>query len=401
MCHVQLLKGLCFLPIILTLSCTSQPDSFSWDDILESEDSRFEKVIENKDKFELQIRYTQIDRDAKNYPQLTSHNYNVDTSAYFYPASTIKMPVSFLALQRMNELVSEGYVINRNTAIVHDSLRISQSKAVSDFTNQNNLPSIAQYINKVFVVSDNDAYNRLYEFLGQDYINNELKKKAVFTNSRIVTRVGVGVLPLEENKHTNQVRFLDENGHNKGLGFYDDHLDSIIMKPFDMSQKNFINIIDLEAGLLRVIFPEIFQDSEKFNLGDEDYKFLYQSMSKYPSDYAHLRDDPNINYDGFVKFFIFGDSKEDIPEHIQIYNKVGYAYGYLTDCAYIFDTKNNVEFFLTATILVNENQIFNDGKYEYDDVGVPFLAELGKKIYDYELQRKRVHAPDLSKYIIE
>jgi hypothetical protein len=44
---------------------------------------------------------------------------------------------------------------------------------------------------------------------------------------------------------------------------------------------------------------------------------------------------------------------------------------------------------VTATILVNSDGVFNDDAYEYDQVGIPFLAQLGRELYQYELQRKR------------
>ena len=69
------------------------------------------------------------------------------------------------------------------------------------------------------------------------------------------------------------------------------------------------------------------------------------------------------------------------PE-IRIYNKVGDAYGTITDVAYIKDKKNDIEFFLTATILVNENKIFNDDIYESDQIGIPFLAALGRAVLE-------------------
>ena len=62
----------------------------------------------------------------------------------------------------------------------------------------------------------------------------------------------------------------------------------------------------------------------------------------------------------------------------------------LTDVAHIKDTKNNFEFFLSASLLVNDNQIFNDGKYEYDSLGIPFLDELGRQVYAYELSKKHL-----------
>jgi len=98
--------------------------------------------------------------------------------------------------------------------------------------------------------------------------------------------------------------------------------------------------------------------------------------------------DQNLYYDGYCKFFIYGDTKENIPEHLEIYNKVGFAYGTLTDCAYIKDAKKNIDFLLTATILVNKDGIFNDDAYEYDEIGIPFLAQLGREIYQQELKRK-------------
>ncbi|TXE08616.1 hypothetical protein ES711_08950 [Gelidibacter salicanalis] len=65
---------------------------------------------------------------------------------------------------------------------------------------------------------------------------------------------------------------------------------------------------------------------------------------------------------------------------MKIHNKTGYAYGYLTDSAYIINKKTNQEFLITATIHVNKNKIYNDGMYEYDAVGIPFLAALGRQL---------------------
>lgn len=95
---------------------------------------------------------------------------------------------------------------------------------------------------------------------------------------------------------------------------------------------------------------------------------------------------------------MFSNSVDSIGRNIRIFNKVGQAYGYLTDNAYIVDFKNGVEFLLSAVIYVNDNQIFNDDKYEYDEIGFPFLANLGKVIYEYELKRNKKFSPDLSKF---
>ena len=90
-----------------------------------------------------------------------------------------------------------------------------------------------------------------------------------------------------------------------------------------------------------------------------------------------------------------------MDDGIRIFNKVGDAYGFLTDVAYVVDFKNNIEFMLSATIYCNSDDIYNDDKYEYDSIGFPFMKNLGKIIYDYELTRARKNPPDLSTFKME
>ena len=59
-------------------------------------------------------------------------------------------------------------------------------------------------------------------------------------------------------------------------------------------------------------------------------------MSSLPRDYHFLKNE--MYRDSYVKFLMYGNMKTEIPQNIKIYNKVGDAYGYLIDCAYIEDT---------------------------------------------------------------
>jgi hypothetical protein len=36
---------------------------------------------------------------------------------------------------------------------------------------------------------------------------------------------------------------------------------------------------------------------------------------------------------------------------------------------------------------VNRNQIYNDGAYEYEEIGQPLLGSIGRMVYDYERAR--------------
>jgi hypothetical protein len=255
-----------------------------------------------------------------------------------------------------------------------------------------------QDILNIFAVSDNHANNRLLEFLGQDAINDSLLSKQAGP-VRIAHRLGVhdddvttkpliwylnDSLPVQSTPIINRPATpLTLQGITKGIAYMDD--DSLIRKPFDFSLKNHLPISTLDGILKRVIFPQNFPLNQRFHISETQRKFLLHAMQITPREAGF---DPNTFPDGYCKFFMFGDITEGIPEDLQIFNKVGFAYGTLTDCAYVFDARNGVEFMLSATILTNENKIFNDDHYEYDEVGIPFLAALGRAVYNFEAKAR-------------
>lgn len=379
--------------------------------IIRQEKENFGDWAQAPEQFEIQVLYTQIDRDAQGRPHFTTHRYGGPTNQYFYPASTVKMPAAFMALEKINELSVHG--LDKNTIIQHFAGHPPQTAALSDPSTTNGLPSIQHYLRKIFLVSDNDAFNRLYEFLGQAYFNQKLRNKG-FTDTRIIHRLSVSGYDTLGNRYTNPLQFINDEGVLYQQGevyskFYDD-LDlsaqkrgvaymnndgEIINEPFDFTYKNFVSIQNLHDMLKAVIFPQSVSERERFKLTPDDYRALYSAMIDFPKESVS----PQYDYpDNYVKFWLYGDqdSTFQIPKNIRILNKVGWAYGYLTDVAYIVDTEAGIEFFLVGTIHVNENQTYNDGVYEYEEKGLPFFGELGRAIYKYEQERKRRYQADLS-----
>jgi len=170
----------------------------------------FVKDMIDSSNYEIQIIYTQVDRDASGMPHFQSFFVNRDDNHYFYPASTVKMPVAFLALQRVNELNKENTNINIYSNLEYGAEHPTQKAVSVDSSSSTLFPNVGHYVEQIFSVSDNDAYNRLYEFLGQDYINEELREKGVFRNSRIRSRVGISGFDTESNRYTNHVKITDE-----------------------------------------------------------------------------------------------------------------------------------------------------------------------------------------------
>ena len=86
---------------------------------------------------------------------------------------------------------------------------------------------------------------------------------------------------------------------------------------------------------------------------------------------------------------MFAGKAQQLPPQIRIFNKTGWAYGYIIDRAYTVDLQQQVEFFVTAVIYANENDTLNDDQYQTDEVALPFLRQLGEYLFQYELQRKK------------
>ncbi len=382
------------------------------DSLLRNNIKYFGNFIDHKDSFRLQIIYTQIDRDLRNRATFTDYSFNLKNDLYFYPASTVKMPAAFLALEKLNEMNTPG--VNKFTLMITDSSELNEvPPTFSEPLQQNPFPSVANYIKQVFLVSSNESFNQLYEFLGQEYIQKKLQGKG-YTEAEIRHRLQIS-LTEEQNRQTCAISFYDKNSnllyqqpakyseanfHQRknllGRGYIVEN--ELINEPFDFSSKNRIYLHDLHNMLLSVLFPQSVDEKQRFNLTDEDYKLLYKYMSAYPSESKSPEYDTVEYYDTYGKVLLYGTEKIKPDKDIRIFNKEGDAYGFLTDIAYIVDFKNKVEFMLSATIYCNSDGIFNDDKYDYDSTGYPFMKNLGQMIYQYELKRKRKFSPDLSRF---
>jgi hypothetical protein len=375
----------------------------------------FKTVLAHPNQNEVQILYTQIDRDKNNLPHFKQYSYRLNPQWYFYPASTVKLPAAIFALEKINELNIKG--LTKESAMLTDSSFIGQTKVTTDSSSQNKLPSIANYIKKILLVSDNDAFNRLYEFIGRAELNRKLQENKL-NHSRIINRLAIGDSG-EQARNTNPIHFKNESGEEiylqqaqhdpgnyplklnnliRGKGYLNAK-DELVNKPFDFSDKNVFTISDQQAVLKKLMFPEVYPKELQFNLTADDYNLIYKYMSMYPPESKHPAYDSKEYWDTYCKFLFYGSEKQNKPSpNIRIFNKVGDSYGYTIDNSYFVDFDNKVEFMLTAVIQSNENEIYNDNKYEYETVCFPFLKNLGHVIYDHELKRKKKHLPDLNKF---
>jgi hypothetical protein len=222
-----------------------------------------------------------------------------------------------------------------------------------------------------------------------------------------------------QNRHTEAIRFVDNDSIifkqpmlintdsirpnkivRKGKGYLKN--DTLVNKPFDFTYKNFYPLQEQQEILKAILFPAFVHAKRKFNFSEDDRRFVMQYMSQLPRETSlPLYKKDSSLYDAYCKFLMYGEDKKPISKYIRIFNKVGDAYGFLIDNAYIVDFKNGVEFMLSAVINTNTDGVYNDGKYEYEKIGYPFMKDLGQAVYKYELKRRKKYKPDLNEFVFD
>lgn len=363
---------------------------------------------------ELQIIYTQIDRDEHNQPQFTAHTYHLNPHQYFNPASLVKLPVAALALEKLNDLHQPG-VTRRTIMATGAAFRCQTPVAFAAPADSDQSATVGNYIKRMLLVSDNSAYNRLYEFLGQRPLNERLAQLG-YPNVRITRRFA----PCDTvaNRYTNPISFHTSAGDTlyrqpaltnfipyaspvgpvrKGRAYRVGK--RLVLQPYDFTTANHLPLADVSALLRTVLFPESVPASQCLRLTTNDYLFLRRYLHAAPHESVFRPYTPARYFDAYKKYLYYGRLPGLSAEKgLRIYNIVGMSHGFLADVAYFADSLHQSEFLLSAVVYVNSDGVINDGAYEYEALGLPFLAQLGQTIRQYEATRPRQYRPNLDEF---
>lgn len=371
------------------------------------------RCIADNPTYELQVIYTQIDRDGQNQPHFTEHCYHVNPQQYFNPASLVKLPVVALTLEKLRALDIPPHTIMATGAAYRCQTPVPFA-APAD-TDQWATP--ANYIKRMLLVSDNTAYNRLYEFLGQRPLNERLAQLG-YPNARITRRFAP--CDTAANRRTNPITFFTpqcdtiyKQPAQTNLRPYASPLGRvskgrayqvgrrIIRQPYDFTTANFLNLPDVTNLLSRLLFPEATSPAQRPHLAPADYTFLRRYLHSAPHESGFIPYKDAHYFDAYKKYLYYGRRPTaQVEPDLRIFNIVGMSHGFLADVAYFADQTNNSEFMLSAVLYVNADGIINDSAYEYDSIGLPFLAQLGQQIRAYEAQRPRSFKPVLREFFL-
>lgn len=356
-----------------------------------------QNVLDNPEKYRLQIVLGLVEEGADGRPFLQQYSYRTGAE-YFYPASSVKLFAAIAAMQKLAALREQtGLDLTLNTPLVVHPL--FEDDVLEDSDPDNLLDgkiTIEQQIRKILLVSDNQAFNYMYEFAGPDGIHESLEAAGLIA-PRIVHRLSEA-RSEEENRQLPRIDFVtDEFVYTLpqrsvdplplresvkritvGSGYISG--DEQVAHAMDFSGKNYFPLIDLQRGLCMVVRPDIDCGGAGFNLKEGDRQVLLEAMSQYPRESLNPRYDPDEYPDDYVKDLLPGLTRVVPADRIRIFSKTGTAYGFSTENAWVVDQDNDRGFFIAATLYTNADGILNDDLYEYTTVARPFISDLGEAL---------------------
>ncbi|MCC5823583.1 MAG: class A beta-lactamase-related serine hydrolase [Phycisphaerales bacterium] len=349
---------------------------------------------------------------------------------YFYPASTIKLYAALAAYEQINALarMHPDAELTERTALRFHPLAEGAAVRETDPTRERSTYvfgeppiTIEHEAHKVFVVSDNPAFNTLYDFVGQRDLNHRIR--AWGAQSTMVTHWLAVARTEEENRRTPRIDLglrpgspqvgerystLPHVGPDRilmsdetmllGTGFMRDG--ELVREPFDFSTKNFTTLRDLQLALVRLVRPDvthweccptmtqgsIFASSKlgplpgrPLDLTGTQREQLIASATMYPRASESPRYDPAEYPDDRVKFLLPGLIKVRPLEEWRVVNKIGLAYGFVTENAYVEHRPTGNAVFVAAVIHRNPNGIYNDNQYDYGTT-LSEMAALGEVV---------------------
>jgi hypothetical protein len=365
-------------------------------------ETEFLKEIKNNpQKFPLQIVFSRIQRDSLNFPHIETYTYFTDKNLYFNPASTIKLAICALSLEKLHEINKKN--VHAHTRIGTGKNFDCQTEVKANEIKLKNPPTIAKYIESLLLVSDNEGYTRLYEFLGQKYIQRKLKEKQ-YNHTKIIRRFTE--CDTLQNRYTNPIYFYNDAGellHTQEMAFNNTPFyppqttwktpeKATPMNIFNPDYENEMSLEDAHNILTAIMLPEAIPTTQRFKLSDSDYQLLWRGLGSFPHERKLTLPNTEKEYTTtHKKYLMYGRKKEvELNPNIRIFNIVGWWGGVVTDCAYIVDFDNKIEFLVSARIGINHNEI-SEGE-AYQKYSFPFMEQLGQKLYEFEkskLKEKR------------
>jgi hypothetical protein len=360
-----------------------------------------DQVLTTPENYRVQILIAEVVTNQSGRVVLQRSGYRVDAE-YFYPASSIKLCAAVAALQTIEQLQAQ----HRTADLLETPLEIAPlfPGDLAQTNDPSNLAggsiTVGHEIRKIGLVSDNQAYNRLYDLVGHEELNRRMHAlglKSTGLNHRLSeTRTIPDMLATAAvNFHVPGAEPICVPARRSALNLTNASKDLFIgtgyMKgetltnaPMDFSRRNGISLVDLQDLLVKVARPDIDLGTPALQLSPAHREFLLAYLSLYPGESRNPVYSAERYPDLESKFLLPGIRRvfpnAQLSRRIEVTGKPGRAYGFSIENSYVHNPKNGRAVFVTVVLYTNSDGILNDDKYDYETVADSFLADLGELV---------------------
>ncbi len=386
--------------------------------ILEPLALRHADILGAPELHRLQILLAVPQHDDDGTWRLVEHAYRSDAE-YFYPASTVKTAAAIAALELLAKAREDGQAVDLDTPLrIHAQFEETGARETDDSNIDGGDITVGHEIRKLFLVSDNEAFNRLFELVGRDAVNESMHRVGL-DSFHVVHRLAEQRTTNENRRfprfdllgasgqvvHVIEARVQELAGANlrpgevaRDLKVGQAHFEGGVRVegPLDFSTKNRVDLADLQRLNVHLFRPELLPletpssrlpsaGRPRLRLSALQRAHLQRAMGELPPDSHNPEYDPAEIPFAFVKFVLPGLRRLERPDRFTVYNKVGRAYGFSIENAYVVDETSLVDgvaersFFLNAVLYTNANDTLNDDEYEYAKADA-FFADLGESV---------------------
>ncbi len=338
----------------------------------------------------LQLRWVRILRDADGARLHVVHDRGLMPRRWFPAASVAKLPMALLMAEAVQAAGGDADSV----------LRLHGAPASGEWGDEPLDDTFARGIDRTFAVSDNRPFNRWYDLLGGDTIHRRLAQLG-YPHVRLIARLGSS--DIEANRRSGGGELLSADGGAlrrfpagiatarrfpfgrvlQGEGWRNDD-GSTTPGPHDFSHANFLPLADSLRMLQAFVAPESVPAAQRWRIDGALRARLLRALALRPRESVSPVYVESAYPDGHARWFFVGDGHARYPDGLSVSGKSGMAYGSLSEVAYVVDRDSGVECMLAASIQVNADGIYNDDRYEYDTVGIPFMAAWARAVLDVE-----------------
>jgi beta-lactamase class A len=342
-------------------------------------------LVRDPEGHRLQVLVTQLERGEP----VGTFGFRVDAE-YFYPASAIKPFVAVAALRELERLQRANPELDLKTPLA--LCRIDDDKClITD--DRSNLDSgritLLHEIRKMLLVSNNVAFNRLYDFVGHQRLNAMFADMGLPSvrlhhrflggadGGRVSPPLVFGAVAVPRRVSAWPFKPAPAEGTELGSSHYDEG-GTLRDGPADFRFKNYASLSDMHALLLALVAPALTGPPD-LGLSPTHRRLLLDVMAEAPLDsqnpaYQGARYDV-VRY----KAALAGARRAFPADDLTVVSKSGRAYGFEVENACVRHEPSNRAFCVTAVVYANPNQVMNDNGYAYH-LTRAFMEGLGEHL---------------------